>query len=141
MKYSRYIITFVAIFRRFSTTFRRFSKVCPKAGPRTFPNICSHLEQRCLPSTIASILIKVRLLKLSSSNISTRAEKRFNLCIQLIVLVNNLNYLFRSRTNSKSTSRKPYSLPQWPSVSVRGPALQRFQQLLAELLYSKLFIR
>ena len=63
-----HIMTFVAIFRRFSTTLRRFSKICLKAK-LTFPNICSHLKQCYLSSTRARIFIKVRLLKLSSNNI------------------------------------------------------------------------
>ena len=37
---------FLTIFRRFPTTFRRFSKIVPKAR-RTFPNIFQRLPKTC----------------------------------------------------------------------------------------------
>ena len=53
IKYSQYLTTFVAIFRRFPTTFRK----CPKIfklvqAKRTFPNISGHLPRITVHSLI-----------------------------------------------------------------------------------------
>ena len=51
------------------------------------------------------------------------------------------SFIYRLRADRKSTTRTPSRMSQWPSASVRSPALQGFKSLLAKLLCPELFIR